>query len=426
MKELVKKYRYWIILYFTLLILNMTIGNFLDDVANLKAVENFGGFFKWLYADATMWSGRLVPAALFELIVHLPNPVFALINTAFLLLLVYGMNKTFAGEELNKSYWPLIEGVLMFVIFIPGLVMSVLWKSATVFYVWCTALSTFMLYPFVAEAKGVKVKTGEWVLCWAGIIYATSFEQIAAFDMVFAVFMVLWNKIYLKRKGFVTPVLALVISALSVFFVRMPGNAVRTVSETIQWMPCYGMFTTDQKVLIGAIYVVFVYTFELAFVMLIIATLTNVLILRSKSALYVKVISVIVDLYYLGAFIENIIIKKVEYANKVWLIDTLYQFFDFYEPDFFFMPYRLWNVIIALTMLFTLGYLLFVAFSNDERLAPEMPLLFLGGICCTMIIGFSPTIHISGERVKFIGYVFTIFTMNSLIREFIKRNGVKV
>ena len=57
MKELVKKYRYWIILFFTLLILNMTIGNFLDDVANLKAVENFGGFFKWLYADATMWSG---------------------------------------------------------------------------------------------------------------------------------------------------------------------------------------------------------------------------------------------------------------------------------------------------------------------------------------------------------------------------------
>jgi len=421
----IKKYKYWIMLYLIILTLYSTIGNVLDDIHNLDAVERFGGFFTWLYANTTMWSGRVVPAAIFELIIKLPNFVFSILNSAFYLILIYGLNKTFAGEELNKSYWPLLEGVLLQVILSPGIALSLVWKSAAVFYLWGTGLSMFMLYPFVAESRDIKVKNWEWVLCGIGIFYATSFEQIAAFDTVFAILLVLWNKIYLRRKGFVTPLLALLIAVLSVIFVSMPGNAVRTLSETLEWLPYYGMYTLDQKIVIGLVYTIKMYMSDLTLVMLVIATAVCALILRSKSPVYTKVISVIVDLYFLGALMDKIIMTKTNHIRHIPLVNDLYKFINFDNPQFVYKDFQIWNVIIAVTMLVALGYLLFIVFS-EERPRPDMALLFYGGACCTMIIGFSPTIYMSGDRVKFIGTVFTIFIMYSLIKEFIKRIGVKV
>lgn len=417
------KYKYWIMLFLVFLVINFTIGDMMDDATNIEAMDHFGGFFKWLYANATMWSGRLVPAAIFELLLQLPSQVFAVLNTLFCLLLIYSANKTFCGSELNNSYIPLIEGILILVLLPADVCKYALWwKSASIFYLWGTAMSMLMLYPFVAEAKGTKVKPSEWVLCGLGIFYATSFEQIAAFDMVFAIFMALWNKIVLKRKGFVTPVIALLISALSIAFLKMPGNSIRTMSETILHLPHFGMFTTDQKVLLGSIYTLDMYTLNIPGVMLGIAGITCYLICKSKSQIYVKIVSCIVALYYLGAFIERYICTKTSHIKQIWLLDELYNYFNFDSPTFFYDKALQWHVIIALAMFAILGFLIFLALSSEKRLAVEIPLLFFGGAGCTLIIGFSPTIYGSGDRVKFIGIIFTIFVFFTLIKEFIRRS----
>ncbi len=399
--------------------LNLTLRDYADDFVFRDGPARYGGFAGWLVFYAKNWSGRLIPHAILVGLLQLPNAVFVVANSLMLALLPDMLTRCLFPEKYCGDYRLKFALFLALIFIIPGEVLldAVFWKCASVLYLWGMVAALFAIRPFILIYRAERpVRAREFVLAVVGGIYVSGFEQLAAFLTVFMVAMTLWNGIALRRRVRSCAALTALAAALTLFFAAMPGNRTRFFTEVVQRFPDYDMLTFWDKLLIGigrllsGIQDKYVCVFcALAWFLA-----TRLFKIASRRNRWVAVIGGGVSLYYTLATV--CFLAKSKTRGGIPLLDKAFTFIRFDGAFFRRNPMYLFAFAAGFMAFCGLGLMLIFS-SRGDRADVVKPLLYFGGGCTVIIMGFSPTVYASGERTFFIFAVFLVAVVAMVLTE---------
>lgn len=327
--------------------------------------------------------------------------LWILIESLMVALIGYSISKLFVKDNKKENNVMLLFMILLY----PFNVMSSAgWAATTVNYIWPMATMFYALIPIKKIWEGEKIHPISMFLHSLALIFAGNQEQTACIlvgtYLLFAILMIIRDK---KIKPYMVINTVLAIASL-IFILTCPGNYVRQESEIANYFKDMEMytfldklglgFTTTMGFLIGKgnlVYVVFtllicVYVFS-----------------NHKEALY-RVIACIPFVTSLTGYFGRDIISQV-YPHLTSFYDLLA------SEEVLLTAATSNNLLYAVPVIFSMGIivclimsllLIFKNLKNNVAL-----LVFLIGLASRLIMGFSPTIFVSGNRTM----IFFEFSM---------------
>ena len=396
--------------------LNMGLQSMRDDFIFAQALERYGSLFGWARVYGTTWGGRIIPHGLLILLLQLPNIVFIVLNSGMIILSIYLFTSIFAPKEIR---FPSVAGAVMTAALCLlkitkqwEITTVILWKCASVLYLWSIAGFLLAIRPLVLSVRGENIKRSEWALAYLGGIYASSFEQMAAFLMVFMLLFTAYNWFIEGKRSVKCFVLSVIISVFSLFFANLPGNSVRTVAEIIRWKQNYGMFSLFDRIIIG-VCVCLTFIRDHAVPLMFVSSVFLLILIWKRRPLckLLRILAFEPALYYSLTMFSRV--GKSETIHRLLGIDfSLFEkhFFNILNADsiYYKYPCSVLPTFVAVFSLVTFGSLLFLA-SGEKEYDLIKPMFFFGGCGTIILIGLSPTFIASGIRVCFIAVVFLTF-----------------
>lgn len=250
--EAVKRQIPWVILFFLLLGLHFLAETGLDDDA----------FFGSALADSTLpaflagryneWSSRVLIEAAVVWCASAAPWVWRLLDTLMILTLVWNITDLLGIRK------RLQDALLFFVMLwtVPLISLSSAgWITTTMNYLWPLTLGIVAMRPasYWLGVKQPAKRYGVWegILYSGCLLYAANMEQMGAillgFYLVFGAVLLLE-----KKKLPLLYVLQFILLALSMVFVlAAPGNGVRNAVEAERFLPEHGALSAGQKLLLG-------------------------------------------------------------------------------------------------------------------------------------------------------------------------------
>mgnify|MGYP001463933939 CR=1 FL=1 len=409
-KDFIDRRAGWLFFFLISLLLCMTIHNKSDDFVFANAFSQYGGAAGWIVFYAQNWSGRLIPHFLLICLLQLPNFVFILINAVMLVLLVFIFNKTLLCSDINKRKWiPLFIGLLILFLLPDNICREPLfWKSAAVLYLWGIVALLFALYPLIAVGEGRTITKKDYILAFIGGLYAGSFEQAAAFLLVFAILISLFDVFVKHRYNRICLILTVFAAVVSLFFMMMPGNEVRKNAEILAWISSFGMYSVPEKILWGITYSLQTLNQYLAGAAALLSAFLYFFVFRRKSR-PIRILSALISVYYCFDEVNCWCADKTMLGSTGTLLNKAFSLIVVDSADFHVGKSAILGTVLAITAFLTLVYLLFFTRENEAELVS--PLFLLGGFATAALMGFSPTIYASGDRTKFIFALFFVFVL---------------
>ena len=392
---------YFAITFVTMLILNSTVTSLDDDLIFARGIDDYGSIIGWAVWYGINWGGRLIPHGLLVLLLQLPNAVFIIINAAmYVALIVLFLQELTTGIQ-NGKMIPVVAVVVL--LFIPNDVCqrAMFWKCASVLYLWGLVAVMLQIRPLLHTYRGEETSTAEYIFAYAGCIYVSGFEQLAAFAMVFSALLVIINLVkYHRLNPDDCAIAALSVVATCFFVIVLPGNSVRSIEETIAWQPAFASYSIYDKLIHGISFALNYVSTEGAYVILLIAVAETAIVIRRKQRNYIKIMALSILAYYLlNAFKWTL--QKENFITAQNGLMKLFTYHGYTIKLSFAEPIILITSFIGLIM-FIMVSILSVSDMGDEK-SPDYitPLLLLGGFGTLMIMGFSPTIAASETRTQF-------------------------
>ncbi len=365
-RKLLWKNRYLIFLVLYLILIHsrmiFVIG---DEVTSFsKSIDeySFMGFLQYRYHS---WSSRLLIDGVLILVAYRLQFIWLwkLLNIICWTVLFYCIS--YLNNRRNEAllFW-------MFVAYPMVELASAGWMATTINYLWPAAMLSVTAVSLVKIYNDRKIGAAEMVGVILAEVFATNFETLAGFYVcVIAAFcvMLIYEK---KSPSFANRVLLAIefVIALGnmVFALTCPGNAVRVVEETRQWLPEFAEMSFLDKIYMG------VYT-----------TLSGMCY------------SNIIFAEFLGIIILAIWLNKE--------IGVLPKILAFIPLGCLGIMWGTGALGIKLPMVWYIIYLAAVAgmllFHNDHFYENFKMLVLLGcGMLTRLVMGFSPTVYVSQNR----------------------------
>lgn len=381
-----------------------------DDFVFKAGIERYGTFMGWVKFFSHNWGGRVIPQGVLVCLLQVPEIWFHIFNaSAWLLLIVYiGRVFDFAGVW-NRKVEILLLSFSVFIVIPYGVLNgAVFWKCANVLYLWGTAGTLVVLYPFVCNINGKHYKKFDIILALIACVYTSSFEQAAVFMSAAA--MVLFISDLLKNKKINGSLFTLTVLAciLTIIFYKFPGNMVRTEAEVLGQFSKFDMFSIADKILLGIRYAVQNSESEVGILYVAMAFIVVVAVNKFRGEdKFFKVASYVILGYFLLCWnvwtSRSITGSDRNILAQIYLcinVDTVSFSFTFLEA--------MWECIHIVMLAFLGGMLMLI---NPGRMNPLVFISYCGGLSTMVIMGFSPTIYASGQRPRFIGYLMLICTV---------------
>lgn len=382
------------------------IDSYLDDFVFEAAIQRYGGFIKWIKFFSENWGGRVIPQGLLVIILQFPNIIFTVINAIMWIVFLYYIVRLYCDKIPVEKKYIMFFFLVSVLVLIPHEVLAgaVFWKCANVLYLWGTAFAFMMLYPLVCEIRNSKYSKADIILAFIGGIYASSFEQIAAFMCVAAVVLIITGYIISKKFKLHILVLGVVVCVLTVFFTTMKGNHVRYEVEMLWDNTSYDSFSFLDKTLIGIHYAVEGIESCVPVVLLFLASVVLFAVLKNKeSERIIKILSWTCFVFFLINFIHK---TGSSYNESKYILGKLFVVLSADNMNFDFSVFSIGSTILNVTMITLLG--VNVSTISRKRVNILIFLTYFGGIATMFIMGFSSTVYISGQRPMFIGCLFML------------------
>ena len=390
--------------------------NKFDDQVFLESVT---GTSVWSYVGPRYynWSSRLVIEFVLCSILKISKYLWILLEAFMVALAGYSISKIFVKNDENKKD-NIIMLVAMILIYPIMQMNSAGWAATTINYMWPMALGLFSLIPIRKVWDGEKIKFWQYPLYVIALLFAANQEQACAIlfgtYLLFAILMIIKNK---KIHPFIVLQNILVIVSL-VFILTCPGNAVRTQTEIANQFNDFEMLTILDKIGLGFTATMGMIIDKSSIVFAIMSILISVnIFLNYKEKLYrvvslVPVFSILSLCYFsritteifpffgtLKGLIteEQVMLTAVNCNNMLYVIPIIFAAANF--------------ICIAMSLL-----LMFKKLNQNVAL-----LVFLVGLASRLIMGFSPTVFLSGERTMLF-FEFAMIIVSILVwQEIIKK-----
>lgn len=418
MKNRIRKCLPWAAQFLLMMLLSLYIENRGDDFRFQEGIEVYGSLLGWARWFGANWGGRIIPQGILVLLLQLPSFVYAAVNAGMLVLLNLYAGKILGLSGRNAALTGFLLPVLTWLLIPLGILQEpLLWKSATVLYAWGTVTFFAAIQPWLLElGKGERPGTGTWLASLAGILYTSSFEQMAALLAGFALSAHVFGLIMKRKASARLWIYTLLAIGLTVFFALvLPGNRVRTEEETIAWYSFFGMYSLPEKLLLGLNYTVGSLENEMLPVILL---LCGSLLLPGREKEHpdswlLQGLRWGVFLYFAVCAIDRL---GSSAGHEIEAVSGIYRLFSPREIIF-----RIPGRTILLNVIHYLAYIALGILCTVQPGKPENRfmnfMLYFGGMGTAVMMGFSPTLIVSEGRARFICYFFLVMVLVKVVLE---------
>ena len=384
-----------------------------DDFFIGKAAEgNIFGFVQDRYFN---WTSRVLIEYVLCFVLKTSKYLWILLQALMVTLIGYSISEIFVKDDKNSN-----NVMLAFMIFLYPLkiMASAGWAATTINYIWPLATCLFAFIPLKKVWNGEKIKPYMYPLYSLALIFAGNQEQacaiLAGTYILFTVFLIIRDK---KIHPYIIVQDILIIASL-VFILTCPGNYERTQTEISRHFKDIGTLNVLDKISLGLTSTISLIVAKGNIIYTMMTFLIVVYIFLNHKEKSYRVIALI-------PFISSIILKYLMYTSYV-TFSYFGAFQEVLEKEQVMLTAANSNnllytlpLILAFTNFICVGLSLLVIFRNlKDNIAV---LVFFIGLTSRLIMGFSPTIWISGERTM-IFFEFAMIIVSILIwQELIKK-----
>lgn len=385
---------------------------FLENIASNSIISYVGPRYYW-------WTSRTIIEFTLCLVLKTSKYLWILIEALMVTLAGYSISKLFIKDNKKENNIMLLFMILVYPLDVMN---SAGWAATTTNYMWPLALGLFSLIPIRKVWDGEKTKLWQYPLYSLALLYACNQEQTCAIILCVYLLYAIITAIKDKKIHPYIIVQTLLAVASFIYIVTCPGNYARQASEISENFKDIGMLTMLDKIGLG-----FTVTFSEIFtkgdlVFLMFTGLIYVFIMCNYKEKLYRVVGAIPFLGILLSF----------YLRR--LTEKFFPFINLFFDEFSGQEVKLTaancnNLFNVLPILFSFGMticiilsllIIFKKLKNNTAL-----LVFLAGIASRVIMGFSPTVFVSGERTR-IYMDFCMIIASLLIWLEFKKNSEKV
>lgn len=371
----------------------------LDDLAYQRIkVSSLGDLADFLSIQYTQWSSRMVTEPLVLLLVNLDMMVWRIFCVTNILIIALSIRYLLG---FRSSLWKNAALCLLVGAFPFSYYASAGWITTTAIYLISISLGMVSLYPLRKLLNGTKSTWWENALFILSALLACNHEQVGA--VVLGVY--LCSCVYcivLHRKISRMQICQIGIALTSILFIlTCPGNAVRSEIETLTWLPEYADWNILEKLRRGFFHAsdYYFYTTEINFFAFSLLFLLSLALFLSPVKSWKKAASLAAALWPCLA-VGILLLQKFGLLAK----NTLFPWEE-YGVNMLSGGIDVARAASASLLLLLVFCELFWLFGNSVSFWASSMFL-AAGFGTAAVLGFSPTIYASGNRV-FSVYIYT-------------------
>ncbi len=369
-------------------------------------ITSIAKYVPWRY---TTWSSRIPIEVLLIGLTMAPGIIWKILDSFVFVLFAIALNKVFCREDTPYMRWL----CLFFAIFIPQILLeSAGWIASSLNYTWVITFGIICLLPIRKSIEGKDFKWYEYILYVLCMIYACNSEQMCL--VLFVVYTIFLLYLFKQKKLKLIHVILYLISIASLIFILLcPGNKARTLKEIEVYFPNFTDLNILQKIKISITSTMqyYFYEFNVIYVFFTAVIAIKVFIKFPKNILY-KIIAIIpflsgisfnIGLSVMRSLFPNLFTKMNSFLGAYVSGVDLNSILNSYIP-----------LIIGFITLGCIVITVILSFDGNEMKILGM-LCICAGICTRMMMGFLPSVFVSGNRTQFIFLTTMIATTLMLL-----------
>ena len=431
----IKKYYPYILFFGLMLFLHLFMG-FLGDDLKFSRYLTHKTLIEYLTYRYFHWSSRLIIESFLVNLTRHSMYLWAIIDTALYTIGVYYIIRL-VNRDNNRNV--MLFGLLLFLMYPFYDMASAGWMSTSLNYSWCFAFGMISFIPLIKRSYDEKINVFTYIIAILGLLYASNQEQACTLIFGFNI-LYMMNDLIRKRKVDKYNILALIVSSASLIFIlTCPGNHVRFSMEIVKWYPEFAGFGIMEKMYLGTIPTIGILLRDKMLFAVFYIILNALLLVKNKNrnlryVLYfnmalmvlmcvfktlMDVLSVEDYLHLLPSIMDKSLIITALSPVKAFLslmpliYDSLSLFTYKGIPETLNLS-AVATIVVSIYLLVSSCVMLYRNYGGND-LFPT--LLFMAGFISSLIIGFSPSVFVSGPRTTIFFYIILITLTLMLIKK---------
>ncbi|MSD83552.1 hypothetical protein GKC32_04540 [Lactobacillus curvatus] len=416
LREFLHNYGYLIMFVGILLLfngINQLNGNGLTpneggDDSFFRTVANQQGLLQFVRSRYETWSSRvLIEGALFFFVKH--TVLWRIVNSLAILIIIYVPYRAILkneNKEQNRSLFLLAASIV--VLGPLELLYNTGWIATTLNYLWPLAAMGVALIPVIDKYQGHRRKSMLVILGIVLALYATNQEQVCGMLILISSGLLIYQLIK-KNLDWYTAYLWFLSLTSFIFIITAPGNVARKKSETVHWFSDFDSLTTFRKIELG-----FSATAKSFFlepnILLLFTTILLIVITIKKEQFIPAVAAGVILMFNLMSLKPNNAFAKLLNSFGQYGSNFQLRVIGTWVPD---------GILTLLVLL--LCFSIYKALDQSEYKILAVIVVLLGGIS-RLIMGFTPTIWVSGIRTFSFLYMAVIIVAIMLIKVILRMN----
>lgn len=391
--------------------------DFGDDLAYAERFSDGLNLMEFLINQYYYWASRLIIQAVNIPMVLADSWLWKILDTLVTVIFIVNVSDMFGvGKAEEKIRSGVIFFFLIWLVPLESLY-SAGWITTSMNYLWTLSLGSVALRPLMHLVRNEKCSVWEKVICPICAMYSANIEQTAAILLGSYVVVGAYAVIVKKRRiNTVCIVQLIIISALVIFSLTAPGNAVRNVMEAKRCFPEFTGLGTMDKLCMGFIESAHYYLaaghMQVCFIF---AALSGILFLMAPRKWYKKLTAFFpFAFYWFFGHIGKALLYGGYLTRGLNIVGVLGEnrqlpglgMYDSGLVTFQVIMYMAVFACVALTIYFIHG--------KTEETLLEL-IILAAGFASRVIMGFSPTLYASGDRTAlFSSAAILIVTMRNI------------
>ncbi len=343
----------------------------------------------YLISRYNNWTSRIFIEAFAVTVTHSPI-VWSILDSIVLTAIPYLILIIIGHRNNMQAIW----AACAFMFVYPLNIMSTAgWMTTTIFYSWPFLFGLIAMLPFAFSLCNKPLSWGLSVICVPSLLIGCNNEQICLFLLGLSVIICIFLLAEHRRIHAILIIEVLLMIASLVFILTCPGNWNRMVQETNTWFIGFDGVSNLTKFELGFSSTGYLLVMEKNWLFALFCILLAIVVWRVRKNVFDRSISFIpIAACLLFGFLPEYFQDKMPHISLIRArLATLGTGFTFATPATW-IPDACLFVVFICTI-----YSLIRAFNCSEARALAIGLLIIG-LGTRVMIGFSPTIWVSGGR----------------------------
>lgn len=389
-----------------------------DDIVYKDAMNNIH-FFRWLNTYYQEWSGRVILTSLLMFFLNQSLLIFKIINAIFVVILIFSVAKISSN---SSNFWNKILAFSL-IILIPEKYISstIFWFTGSLNYLWPTASLLYVLsFIFRSTQEELNLNYLYYLIITILTIFASNSEQTALVLMTYSTIYLILEYLNKKRINRFVLYVFFITSITTIVTFFSPGNIVRLDVEILSLNPSFELLNVVDKLFIGFNYTSNVLFNDFEYHLLLLSII--LFILNRKESISNRLISFLPIIILLLRILFNWLFVYYPYCTQC--NDLNYILFNFRYFEVFYLSEidHIVPILLAITVYTSITLNIYFCKKLDISSRIFLSLLFLAALFSSIVLGFSPTIEASGNRI----YFFMIMASITMLIYFINKIEFKI